>query len=169
MRTLRLVPPALMALLAACGSTPPAPPSANAGGATAPRAASTAPPPTTLPAEYKRLSALFQGTPVLIELQRDGSLRSQVPLKYAFDPGKAVVKPPLAAVLDRLVPSAKLSNVQVRIAPPAEAKAKAAGSVVRERAASARDYLVGKGVAPTQFAPFAAPLADAIEIVIARP
>ena len=73
--------------LAACSTTSP-------GG---PRGTDSAPmPKATLESEQRRLAELFRGTPVVFEMQRDGSLRIVVPMAFAFDKGRSVVKPPLA-------------------------------------------------------------------------
>jgi outer membrane protein OmpA-like peptidoglycan-associated protein len=145
----RLLSPLMVsaALLAGCASTKPplqtapvAPPSGKPGAA--------APAPVTLPAEQKRLAELFRGTPVVVELTGEGALHVEVPLKYSFDKGKSAVRPPLAKVLDHVVPSARSQGARTRITAPGDS---GAGTLAQDRAAAARDYLVGKGVPVTAF------------------
>jgi len=119
----------------------------------------------SLSAEQHRLAELFKGTPVMFELQADGSLRSTVPLKFAFDPGHAAVKPPLAAVLDRLALSQREQRSRFSVSAPADGARN--GQLGQERAASARDYLVAKGVAVGRFASVAGSKRDNVEVVIA--
>lgn len=147
----RLLSPLMLAaaLLAGCASQKP--PLQTAPGAPPPGrpgAAAPAPAPVTLPAEQKRLAELFRGTPVLVELTGEGALRVEVPLKYSFDKGKSAVRPPLAKVLDHLVPSAKAPGAKTRVTASGDS---GAGTLAKDRAAAARDYLVGKGAPPTAF------------------
>ena len=145
----RLLSPLMLAaaLLAGCASQKPplqtapvAPPAGRPGAA--------APAPVTLPAEQKRLAELFRGTPVVVELTGEGALRVEVPLKYSFDKGKSAVRPPLAKVLDHLVPSAKAPGAKTRVTASGDS---GAGTLAKDRAAAARDYLVGKGAPATAF------------------
>jgi len=151
---------AAIVLIAGCQSTPPAkpapagvpmpqsppgqarPPPPNA----ATRAASTK---ANLAIEKLRLAELFRGTPVLFALQPDGSLRVEVPLQFSFDAGKAVVKPPLAAVLDRIATGQLNEATQIVLSAPSDPAAKDA-SLVGARSASARDHLIGRGIAGTR-------------------
>jgi outer membrane protein OmpA-like peptidoglycan-associated protein len=144
-------------VLAGCASGPGSP--GNAPGARAPT--------VSLPAEQRRLAELYRGTPVVFELRSDGALRVAVPLQYAFDKGRAAVKPPLAKVLDSITPSLKDTRLRARVSAPPDT-ARSPASLAQERAASTRDYLVAKGVSTLSFAALA-PLpatADGVEIVI---
>lgn len=125
-------------LLGACSSSPPT--SSPAKGAPRP----------TLAQERQRLGDLFQGTPVTLEIDGDGSLRAEVPLKFSFDPGRAVVKPPLGALLDRLAGSPATRGGSWTVAAPGDPKSKGS-TLALERAASTRDYLVGRGADPLRF------------------
>ena len=90
------------------------------------------------------MADLFEGTPVVLALDRDGSLRAEVPLRFCFDPARAVVKPPLAALLERLARSPATRGGAWSVMAPGDPGAK--GVVLAgERAASVRDYLVGHG------------------------
>ena len=101
--------------------------------------------PPALEAQRKQLQDSFAGTPVTVEAMDGARLRVQVPLKNSFDPGRFPVKPALAKVMEKLAPgmSANASAV-LRVRQPADDKASA--SLMRERAASLRDMLIGLGV-----------------------
>ncbi len=58
-----------------------------------------------LAAEQRWLEELFTGTPVVVGAGPDGTVKVEVPLKYSFDPGRKVVKPPLEAVLGKVAAS----------------------------------------------------------------
>ena len=140
---------ATAALLGACGTSPTS--TVPAKGASAPR--------PTLAQERQRIGDLFQGTPVTLAIDGDGSLRAEVPLKFSFDAGRAVVKPPLGALLDRLVGSPATRGGSWVVAAPGDPKSKgntlalerAASTLALERAASTRDYLVGRGADRLRF------------------
>lgn len=146
---------ALLAGLTACRSTAPA------ASTSAPSPAAAMPPPqppvtgaepappvlppsAPLAAEARWLNDLFAGTPVRVTGERDGSVRLQVPMKYAFEGAAAAAasapKPPLQAVLDRLSQSLKRQ-------PSARLQAAAPGPASAERLAAIRSHLAGKGVA----------------------
>ena len=156
----------LIAALAACGtppaSTPAAPVTAPAPVSPGP-AATPAPAPVPVPAparqtlasEQRRLTELFRGTPVAFAMQADGALRVTVPLQFCFDRAATVVKPPLAAVLDRIAKSQRDRSTRLRVAaapdPGKGAGAGAGGSaealaLARRRADTARDYLEAQGI-----------------------
>lgn len=118
---------------------PPPPPQAAAS---APVAPASPPAPAVAPqlvAEQRWLEDLFRGTPVAIAPLGPGPnspLKLEVPLKFSFDDGKAVVKPPLGAVLDRVAASmARQPRTRVQVAAPAAAPAD-----------SVRSHLVARGV-----------------------
>jgi len=147
--------------LAGCGTAPS--PSAPSKGTVVPR--------PTLAQERQRIGDLFQGTPVTLAMDGDSSLRAEVPLKFSFDPGRAVVKPPLAALLDRLAGSPATRGGSWVVAAPGDPKNKG-NSLALERAASTRDYLVGRGADPLRFSVSALPgvgEAALIRIVVKAP
>lgn len=152
------------ALLAGCATQTSLPPVQPPPVAPAPKAAPAAPA-FSLEAEQKRLAGLFRDTPVVIAMTPEGHMRVEVPLKFSFDKGRTAVKPPLAAVLDRIAPSAKAGGMRTRVAAPGDNGTP--GTLARDRAASARDYLVGKGVPATTFSTATTDEAE-IEIVIGR-
>ena len=106
-----------------------------------------------LAAEQRWLVDLFQGTPVLIAPGPLGELRVEVPLQYSFDKGRAAVKPPLAAVLDKLAASlGRLPRTLVQIAAPSA-----------ERTEALRAGLLARGVASPRIGRLAS-RADAVEL-----
>jgi len=151
----------LFGVLAGCRTAPaPAPPP--------PPAVKSKPVPlarTPLAAEQRRLAALFLGTPVVFALQADGSLRADVPLRYCFDSGLAVVKPPLAAVLDRLAKSQHDEPTKFAVTAPADAGSKSL-MLGTERAGSARDYMVERGIIATRFTLVAVASGGVVRVVI---
>ena len=146
----------LLTALTACSSFGPA---AGGPASTGTRAA--------LEAEQERLAELFQGTPVVFAMQSDGSLRVAVPLRYSFDPGRHAVKPPLAAVLDRVARSQRKEPTRFTVSAPADPNGRGT-SLATDRANSTRDYLVGRGIGPTRFSIAAVQRGDTVEIVVAE-
>ena len=145
-----------VAALAACGTRPASAPS------TAPEAAPRQP---TLAAAQRRLAALFDGTPVAFTMQPDGSLRATVPRRYAFDAGAIKVKPPLAAVLDRLAKSQAPTASRLRVRTPPDPERRGA-DLARDRALSVRDYLMGRGIALTRLQANGVTQTDEVEILV---
>ena len=121
----------------------------------------------SLAAEQRRLADLFHGTPVVFQMQSDGSLRIEVPLRYSFDTGGSAVKPPLAAVLDRIAKSQRSQATRLQVAAPGDAGAHNP-LLARDRAASTRDYMVAHGIAATRFSVLTPARSDAVEIVVAE-
>ncbi len=165
----------LLIVLAACASKPAAPTAATPANAlplpepAAAPAASAPPPRANLATEALRLSDLFRGTPVVFATQQDGSLRATVPRKFSFDAGSTRVKPPLAAVLDRIAKSQAQTTNLIRVAAPADADAKVA-TLARDRATSVRDYLVSQGIAVGRLQSGAASHpTDGVEVVVSQP
>lgn len=146
----------LLCVLGGCSSLPP--PGSPGAGAAAPK--------VTLAAEQRRLAELFRGTPVVFAMQPDGSMRVTVPLRYSFDKGRFAVKPPLGAVLDRVAKSQRTEQTRFLVAAPADPQSKGL-LLATERATSARDYLVGRGVDATRFSISAMGSGDAVVIVVA--
>ena len=174
MKTSLWITAALLAGLAGCASKSSAPVPAAPAAATPPAAGQAAsaagsplPPHPTLAAEHKRLSELFKGTPVVFSMQADGSLKVDVPLSFCFDRGAFVVKPPLAAVLDRLARSQRGETTRLRVTASGDTAA-SGPNLARDRAASSRDYLVARGVlAPRVLLASGAP-GEGVEIVVSE-
>lgn len=147
---------AALLAIAGCAVPPAAPPSPPL-----PPGASI----STASDEAQRLRQLFDGTPVAIEATREGRLRVAVPQRFAFDAGRSAVKAPLAKVLDHLSASVKrLGDVELRIT--AASDPKASPRLATERAAAARDYLVGRGVPASRFALLQSGEIDGIELLV---
>ena len=125
-----------------------------------------APPPAhrSLADEQRRLAELFRGTPVVFALQKDGSLRVSVPLRYSFDHGRHAVKPPLGAVLERVAKSQRVEPTRLTVTAPTDPGAKGL-LLATERASSARDYMVAHGVPATRFSIAAAGSGDVVIVV----
>lgn len=123
------------------GVAPPAPTAAPRNAAELRAAA-----PSALTAERKWLQSWFEGTPVRIDQQRDGPVDVEVPQPFGFDEGRDRIKPPLAAVLDKVaqslvrMPTARLTLVA---APADPAKAE----IGMRRAEAIRRHLGARGVA----------------------
>jgi hypothetical protein len=158
MRRFLLTTAPLIAVLAACGIRP-----APAG----PALPAQSPPPS-LGSEQRRLAALFEGTPVVFAMQRDGSLRVTVPLRYCFDRDQARVKRPLGAVLDRLARSQAATASTLRVATPSDPGAPGL-ELARERALATRDYLMGQRLAAARLQVAGVSRTEGIEIVVADP
>ena len=151
----------LIALLAACGTPRSAPPAAGAPVPPAPA------PRTTLAYEQLRLAALFRGTPVTFGLQQDSSLRATVPRRFSFDAGSVRVKPPLAAVLDRLAKGQLQTGTRMRVTAPGD-PATGGGTLARDRAMAVRDYLTAQGIAAARLQAGAARQTEQVEIVVSE-
>ncbi|WP_165393280.1 OmpA family protein [Rivibacter subsaxonicus] len=130
------------ALVVGC-ATPPAPSPGAPTAPTRPAASGLSP---ALEAQRLRLTDALAGTPVLVVATDAGQLLVEVPLKFAFDAGRATVKPPLAAVLDQLAtgykPQAQLTELRIN----APADDKAATALALQRAQGVRDHLATRGV-----------------------
>lgn len=154
----RICFPLLAALaLAGCASTQTAPTASTSASssvsAPAPTRAASAPTvtvpqaaPPVLAAEKHWLEGLFRDTPVVVATAPDAGVRVEVPLKYAFDTGKDTVKPPLAAVLDKVAASLhRQPRAQLRVSAPAGA-----------RAENVRQQMLKRGVPAARIAPLVA-------------
>ena len=93
--------------LQGCSSVPAAAP--PVAPSTAAPAAAPAPP---LAVERAWLQSWFDGTPVAIEQVADGDVSVAVPREFCFDAGRSKVKPPLAAVLDKVAQSLRRSGAE---------------------------------------------------------
>ena len=141
----------LVLLVAGCASRAPAPAPCPAPAPT-PRAearveapAAPVPPPAApktspLASEQRWLAQWFQGTPVAIQSDVDGSLQLTVPTVYSFDQKSTAPKPALKAVLDKVGQSLKRKpTTRLAIAAP--------GQAGTARAQAARQHLLARGVA----------------------
>jgi outer membrane protein OmpA-like peptidoglycan-associated protein len=145
----RLLLLAFAAFIAGCASTGPGPAAPSWPGQAPP--APAAPPP--LAQEQRWLGQWFQGTPVVVAPGEDGAVEVGVPLEFSFDAGKSAVKPPLAAVLDKVSESLhRHAGARVLVSAPAIDGASAA-TLARERTGRMRDYLMNKGVLSRRIEP----------------
>jgi outer membrane protein OmpA-like peptidoglycan-associated protein len=144
---------ALILMLQACGM--PSPPAAGGGRATEP-ASPTAPPsaakPGALEVERQWLQSWFAGTPVAIKLQADGALAVEVPRDFCFDAAHTAVKPPLAAVLDKVAESLRRRRPMrlTLLAAPPDPTPNA--GLAQQRGAQVRAHLLGRGVPESRLA-----------------
>lgn len=159
---------AVAALVAGCASTPPgatpsrpAPPAGGLFGGLFGGGLSPA-----LEAQRTRLKQALDGTPVVIEATGDRRLRIEVPTRHAFEPGRSAVKPALAAVLDQFAIGFRpyAATTELRVGAPDNDKATA--KLVRERAASARDYLASRGVPVSRIVEAGATAAPGLELLV---
>jgi outer membrane protein OmpA-like peptidoglycan-associated protein len=100
--------------------------------------------------EQRWLHQWFRGTPVKIHSQREELLTVEVPLDFCFDDGRASVKPPLAAVLDRVAASLRRED-SARVHVAAATDARGSNVLALRRATAVRTYLVARGVQPFRF------------------
>lgn len=99
------------------------------------------------------MKQLFEGTPVVIASEGDGSMRVDVPMKFSFDDKSNAPKPPLRAVMDKVAVSmARQASTKVQLAAP--------GPVAR--GAAMRTYLQSRGVIGLRVVVLAAPQGDAV-------
>ncbi len=136
--------------LQGCAGIATAPSAASGGAATA------KPPPPARPAalavERQWLQSWFAGTPVRIEQLSTRAFGIEVPREFSFDRGRSQIKPPLAAVLDKLAQSLqRKAALRVElIAAPGDGAGAAA--LAQRRAASVRQHLMSRGVAGSRLA-----------------
>lgn len=141
----------LILVLHGCSSTPSPAPPASAAPAVPP--AAPAPRPSSLAVERQWLQSWFEGTPVRIAQRSEAAFTVDVPRDYCFDAGRSIVKPPLAAVLDKLAQSLRrkpAARVELLAAP---GDAAAVSPLAQQRADSVRKYLIARGVSSEQLGP----------------
>jgi outer membrane protein OmpA-like peptidoglycan-associated protein len=149
----RAVALAALLVLHGCASvTPSAPAPAPAAVPAAKPSVPPAPRPAALAVERQWLQSWFKGTPVRIEQRSESAFSIEVPRDYCFDAGRSAVKPPLAAVLDKLAQSLqRKSEARVELlAAPGDAAG--ASALAQQRGDSVRKYLMARGVSSQQLA-----------------
>lgn len=122
----------------------------RAAGSTASPPASSAPRPATLAVERQWLQSWFEGTPVRIDQRSERSFSVEVPREFSFDHASSVVKPPLAAVLDKLAQSL-LRQSEMRVdglAAPGDGNGDGPGTsaLAQQRGGNVRRHLMSRGV-----------------------
>lgn len=153
----------LVATLGACATRSGGPPPV----VTTPDGRVEAPPRATLESEQRRLAELFQGTPVVFAMQPDGSLRVSVPLAFSFDRGRFAVKPPLGKVLDLVARSQRPETTRLLVSAPSDPQGRGL-LLATERAASARDFMIARGLEATRFTIAATGGGDSVVVVVSR-
>ena len=146
-------------LLAGCASAPTRPP--GAATSTAPTAPADQPPrpgqppPNVLAAEVTWMKQLFEGTPVAIAGEDDGSMRVDVPLTFSFDDKSNAPKPPLRAVMDKVAQTlARQPSAKVHVGTPGPAA----------RTTAMRNYLIGRGVVGLRVVALTPPPGDSVTL-----
>jgi len=113
------------------------------------------PPPNVLAAEVTWMKQLFDGTPVAIASEPDGSMRVDVPMQFSFDDNSNAPKPPLRAVMDKVAASmARQASAKVHLATPGPPA----------RGAAMRSYLQGRGVIGPRVVVLAPPPGNAVTL-----
>lgn len=163
-RLVTLMAAAVLALaLQGCAGVATRPATPADAGATKP-----APParPAALAVERQWLQAWFEGTPVRIEQRSTRAFSVEVPREFSFDGGRSDIKPPLAAVLDKLAQSLqRKAELRVElIAAPGDGPGSAA--LAQRRAGSVRQHLMSRGVAASRLAPPDVASAAAVQLGI---
>jgi outer membrane protein OmpA-like peptidoglycan-associated protein len=145
--------------LPGCSTTPTNPaPTAPSAPTPTPRASGG------LTVERQWLQSWFAGTPVRIQARGDDTFSIEVPRDFCFDPGRSAVKPPLAAVLDKLAQSLQrkpTARVELLAAP---GDADGAAALALQRAGNVRKHLVARGASPEQLGPPSAATLDAVQL-----
>ena len=103
-----------------------------------------------LDSELAWLQSWFSGTPVVIaQAASGGPLTVEVPLEFCFESGRSTIKPPLAAVLDKVGQSLRRSGAKLPLI-AAAGDGPAEQALALERARKLRANLVGHGVPAAQ-------------------
>lgn len=140
-------------------------PTAPGGPATAKTPAASARP-ATLAVERQWLQSWFEATPVRIEQRSERDFSVEVPREFCFEPGRSEIKPPLAAVLDKLAQSLQRKpelRVEFLAAPGDAAGGEA---LALRRAGQVRQHLRSRGVAESRLAPPGVAGAAAVQLRI---
>lgn len=105
-----------------------------------------APVSNTLAAERRYLQDWFGGTPVTIDLDREGVLRVDVPLQNAFDIGQHRPKPALGKVLEHVATSLRrVPAARVAVTAPDD-PGRSNAALVERRLTAVRDAIAARGV-----------------------
>ncbi len=154
----------LVVVIQGCATKPAPPPTAPAPTTTP--AAPAARPAASLATERDWLQSWFGGTPVVIAQQADGAVTIDVPREFCFDPGRSQVKPPLAAVLDKLAQSLRRSGATLQgLAAPGDSAE--ASRLALQRATQLRTQLLSRGVPADRLGTPTATTAAAVQLRMA--
>lgn len=165
MNTTRLCLIGLLTLmLAGCGSTPaptkPVPKVSEPVPGSAPgpvygTAPAGAEPSPQMEATERELGSALRGSGVTLNRTTDGRLWVTMPGDLSFEPNRSALKPGARAALDKIVVALRnLPAAELRIVGHTDAKGAAGANdaLSLDRAASTRDWLVARGLAPTRIA-----------------
>ena len=172
---------ALSAALAGCASSSPSRNGAPGAATPVPGLPAPATPPTPqtpaeqrtalaaeLTVEQQWLDSYFHGTPVQIRQRDDGALWVDVPREFCFDAGRSNVKPPLAAVLDKVAESLRRRPGAVVTLLTAPDDKPGSTPLALQRATSVQKHLRDRGVPAGRLSePKAAAAGTAVQLRIA--
>jgi outer membrane protein OmpA-like peptidoglycan-associated protein len=139
----------LVAMLALCGCAGVAPPAPVGQRAAADQRAGVQ---AALDVERQWLQSWFQDTPVSIGQRSDHAVTVNVPREFCFDPGRNIVKPALAAVLDKVAESLRrrpLARLALLAAPGDAADT---APLAMQRALKVQSHLLSRGVPAARIA-----------------
>ena len=145
-----------------CATAPPSPATAPVAPATAPASADRRA--SALAVERRWLQSWFGGTPVLIGQRNDGAVSVEVPREFCFDTGRSAIKPPLAAVLDKVAESLRRNGWARLPLLAAPADAAETSPLALQRAAQVRRHLISRGVPAGRLGSPAATTAAAVQL-----
>jgi outer membrane protein OmpA-like peptidoglycan-associated protein len=106
-------------------------------------------------AAERQLTSALSGTGVSVARTTDERIWITLPGDLAFQPNRSALKPGATALLDKIVVSLRgLPTADLRIVGHTDAKGAAAANdaLSLDRAASARDWLVARGMSPVRIA-----------------
>jgi outer membrane protein OmpA-like peptidoglycan-associated protein len=121
-------------------------------------------PASALHTESQWLQSWFDGTPVVISQSGDGPLAVSVPLAFCFDTGARTVKPPLAAVLDKVAESLRRHPRARLVLVAAPGDGAGASPLALQRATQVRAQLRLRGVRELQLGSPTAATAAAVQL-----
>ncbi len=158
-----------MLALHGCSTAPSVPPAPPAAVPATPATPAVPPPrPSSLAVERQWLQSWFEGTPVRITQRSETTFTVDVPRDYCFDAGRSIVKPPLAAVLDKLAQSLQrkpAARVELLAAPGDGA---ASTPLAQQRAEAVRKHLMVRGVSSEQLGPPTTTTVAAVQLRVAQ-
>lgn len=108
-----------------------------------------------LEAAERQLSSSLSGTGATLARTTDERLWITLPGDMAFEPNRSALKPAATGVLDKVAVALRnVPNADLRIVGHTDSKGSAAANdaLSLDRAASARDWLVARGVSPARIA-----------------
>ncbi len=125
---------------------------------------------STLAVERQWLASWFKGTPVVIAQRSNGAVIIEVPREFCFEPGQEIVKPALAAVLDKVARSMRRTAIAELhlIAAPGDPGGNA-GDLGLRRATRVYEFLRARGLPQGRLAKPTATSGSAVQLHIEPP